>query len=117
MANALNQNLGGGVQIAQLGERQTLDHYPHPGRSVVSLSKTLHPHCLVLVKPRKPSQNDRKIVDRDVNPQTNKQTLILTLSREENKNKCQKECATSTGKLSKVLAQEHCWATDQLDMV
>ena len=44
---------------AQLGERQTLDH---KGQglilTVVSLSKTLHPHCLILVKPRKPSQND-----------------------------------------------------------
>ena len=34
---------------------------PHLGRGVVSLSKTLHPHCFkVLVKPRKPSQNDYK---------------------------------------------------------
>ena len=24
----------------------------YPGRGVVSLSKTLHPHCLVLIKPR-----------------------------------------------------------------
>ena len=32
-------------------------------RVVVSLSKTLHPSCLVLVKPRKLSQIDRKIVD------------------------------------------------------
>ena len=30
----------------------------HLGPVVVSLSKTLHPHCLLLVKPRKPSQND-----------------------------------------------------------
>ena len=44
----------------------------NPGRSVVSFSKTFHPHCLVLVKPRKPSQNDWKIVDRDIKPQTNK---------------------------------------------
>ena len=27
--------------------------YSHPGRSVVSLSKMLYPHCLILVKPRK----------------------------------------------------------------
>ena len=43
---------------------------PHPGRcclvgcsiltqgGVVSMSRTLHRYCLVLVKPRKPSQND-----------------------------------------------------------
>ena len=31
---------------------------PHPWCGVVSLSKTHHPDCLVLVKPRKPSQND-----------------------------------------------------------
>ena len=50
---------------------------PHPGRGVVSLSKTLHPHCfIVLVKPRsKLSQNDWKIVDRDVKSQTNKQIM------------------------------------------
>ena len=30
---------------------------PHLERGVVSLSKTLYPHCLVLVKPRMPSQN------------------------------------------------------------
>ena len=47
----------------------------HLGRCVVSLSKTLHPSCLVLVKPRKSSQNDWKSVDRDVKPQTNKQTV------------------------------------------
>ena len=29
---------------------------------------TPHPHCLVLDKPRKPSQNDRNIVDRYVKP-------------------------------------------------
>ena len=49
-----------GAQIAQLGEHRTLDHKvmgSNPGRGV-SLSKTLHPHCLVLVKPRKPFQND-----------------------------------------------------------
>ena len=48
--------------MAQLGERRTLD-----GKvvgsiltkgGVVSLSKSLHPHCLVLVKPRKLSLND-----------------------------------------------------------
>ena len=43
---------------------------PHPGCSVESLSKTLHPHCLVLVRLRKLSQNDLKIVDRDEKPQT-----------------------------------------------
>ena len=49
--------------IAQLGERRTFDcNFPGSiltqARGVVSLSKTLHPHCLVLVKPRKQSQND-----------------------------------------------------------
>ena len=34
-------------------------------------SKTLHPYCLVLVKPRKPSKIDSKVFDRDVKPQTN----------------------------------------------
>ena len=40
--------------------RESVSHGfdPHMGRSVVSLSKTLHPSCLVLVKPIKPSQND-----------------------------------------------------------
>ena len=52
---------------------------PHPGRGVVSLSKILRPHCLVLVKSREPSQNDRKIVDRDVKPQTNKQNLLVLI--------------------------------------
>ena len=52
-----------GEPIAQLGERLTLDSKvagfdPHQGRGVVSWSKTLHPHCLVLVKHRKPSHND-----------------------------------------------------------
>lgn len=37
---------------------------------VVSLSKTFHPSCLVLDNPRKPFQNDRKIDDQDVKPQT-----------------------------------------------
>ena len=45
-----------------------------PGRGAVSLSKTLHPNCLALVKPRNSSQNYRKIVVRDIKPQTNKQT-------------------------------------------
>ena len=40
----------------------------------MSSGKTLHPHCLVLVKPRKPSQNNSQIDDRDVKTQTNKQT-------------------------------------------
>ena len=47
------------------------------GRGVVSLSKTLHTHCLVLVKAREWSQNDRNIVDRDIKPQRNKQTKHL----------------------------------------
>ena len=38
----------------------------------MSLSNSLHHHCLVLVKPRKPSQNDGNSVDWDVKPQTNK---------------------------------------------
>ena len=52
---------------------------PHPGWGVVSLIKPLHPHCLVLVNPmaRKPFQNDRKIVDRDVKPQTNKSKKLI----------------------------------------
>ena len=40
---------------------------------VVSLSKTLHFSYLVLVKHRMSSQNDSKIFDRDVKPQTKKQ--------------------------------------------
>ena len=60
-----------GATIAQLGVCQTLRFNPHPGHSVVSSSKTLHPHCLVPVQPRKPSQNDQKIVN--LKPQTNKQ--------------------------------------------
>ena len=51
-----------GAPIAQLGERLTLDRNIAGSiltwGVVLSLSKTLHPHCLVLVKPRKPSQND-----------------------------------------------------------
>ena len=31
---------------------------PHPGHGVVTLSLAFHPHCLVLVKPRKPSKSD-----------------------------------------------------------
>ena len=46
-----------GALIAQLGERRTLDRKvrfdPHSGRGVVSLSKTPHPLCLLLVKPSK----------------------------------------------------------------
>ena len=46
--------------LPQMGECELLiarsQDDPHPGRDVVSLSKTLHSHCLVLVKPRKPSQ-------------------------------------------------------------
>ena len=42
--------------------------------AVLSLSKTLHSHCLVLVTPGKPSQNDIKSVDRDVKPQTKQTT-------------------------------------------
>ena len=59
------QNIFEGASIVHLGE--------HRDTCVVSLSKTIHPHCLVLVKPRKPSQNDWKITDRDVKDQ-NKQT-------------------------------------------
>ena len=61
-------------RLAQLVECQTLDRKfeSHQGRGVVSLSKTLNPHWLVLVNPRNLSQNDRKIVDRDVKLQTNK---------------------------------------------
>ena len=47
--------------VAQLGIHQTLDHEVAGlilTGGVLSLSKTLHPHCLVLVKPKKPSQND-----------------------------------------------------------
>ena len=43
-------------------------------QGVVSLSKTFRPGYLVLVKPRRPPQNDGKIVDRNIKPQTNKQT-------------------------------------------
>ena len=48
-------------------------------RCFVSLSKTRHPHSLVLVKPRKPSKNDLKIVDGDVKPKkkTKKKTILL----------------------------------------
>ena len=35
---------------------------PQSGRCVVSFSKTLHPHCLVLVKPRKPSLMTKKLL-------------------------------------------------------
>ena len=64
-----------GAPIAHLGDRQTLDRNfcgfdPHLGLGVVSLSKTFHPSCLVLVRPREPPQKDRKIVDRDLKPQT-----------------------------------------------
>ena len=49
--------------IAQLGEHQTLDSKVAGSiltrrRGGVSLGKTLHPHCFVLVKLWKPSQND-----------------------------------------------------------
>ena len=47
----------------------------------MSLSKTLHPHCLVMVKSRQPSQNECKIVDRDVKPQTNKTKSIWLFMR------------------------------------
>ena len=48
---------GRGATIAQLGERRTLDRNVAGsnltwGRGVVSLSKTLHSNCLVLVKAR-----------------------------------------------------------------
>ena len=45
----LRQNQKQGALIVQLGERQTRSQGcgsdPHPGRGVVPLSKTLHPHC------------------------------------------------------------------------
>ena len=49
--------------IAQLVEGQTIDRKVAGlnfarGCVVVSLNKTLHPHCLVLVKPRKLFQHD-----------------------------------------------------------
>ena len=49
--------------------RKSCRFEPHQGPGVVSLSKTLHLHCLVLVQPEKTSQHDRKIVDWDVKPQ------------------------------------------------
>ena len=50
------KNLNLGAPIAKLGECQTLDRKVAGsiltwGAGVVSLSRTLHPHCLVLVKP------------------------------------------------------------------
>ena len=54
-----NQSMRGSTDTS--GGRASF--YPHLGHSVVSLSKTLHFHCLVLVKPRKPSQSDWKIDD------------------------------------------------------
>ena len=50
---------------------------------VVSLSKTLHPHCSVLDKPRKQSQNDWKIVDRCVKQKQNKiyKTVYIILDK------------------------------------
>ena len=52
-----------GASRAQLRERWSRGFDPHLGRGVLSLSKKFHPSCLVLVKTRKLSQNDRKIVD------------------------------------------------------
>ena len=50
-----------GAPIPHLGERRTLDRDRHPGRGVVSLSKTFHPHCLVPGNPRKQSQHHGNI--------------------------------------------------------
>ena len=54
-----------GAPIAQLGERRTLYRnvagFTHLGRDV-SLSKTLHPSFLLLVKPRKPSKINKKLL-------------------------------------------------------
>ena len=52
---------------------------PQLGRGVVSLSKTLHPHCIVLIKLRKPPQNDWKIVDRDVKPKKNRDQTSFSI--------------------------------------
>ena len=46
------------ASIPQFVESQGRGFEFHQGRGVVSLSKKLHPHCLVLVKPKKPPQND-----------------------------------------------------------
>ena len=52
------------IPIAQLGERQTLVRKVAGGggsilirSAALSLRKTIYPHCLVLVKPRKPRQD------------------------------------------------------------
>ena len=67
--------------IAQFGKFRTFDR-----KSRVRCS--LHPHCLVLVKHRKPSQNDRKFVDREVEPQTNK-----GLARKKNEDRFPRDAA------------------------
>ena len=56
-----------GAPIAQFGERPTLDRKVAGsnltmGCGVVSLSKTLHPHCFVPVNPRKQSQMTEKLL-------------------------------------------------------
>ena len=58
-ARDLVTNFLPGLAISAIRLRgHSRDNDPHPGCGVVSLSKTLHPHCLVLFKPRKTSQND-----------------------------------------------------------
>ena len=59
-----------GAPIAQLGEHQTLDRKVAGSILTWGRSVSLTLHCLILVKPRKPFQNDCKIVDEDVKPQT-----------------------------------------------
>lgn len=46
-----------------------------PGEGCWVFIKTLHPDCLLLVRPRKPSHNDLIIIDRDVKPQTKRNIL------------------------------------------
>ena len=54
-----------------------------PGRSFVSLSKTLHLHCLVLVQPRITQDNFQtglKIVGWDVKPQPKRYQSYLSIA-------------------------------------
>ena len=46
------------AQLVECATRQGHGFESRQGRSVVSLSKTLYLHCLVLVQPRKASRND-----------------------------------------------------------
>ena len=66
MVNTIHFNIGQtfiqGALIAQLSVRRAAN-WKIAGSiltwgTVLSLSKTLHPYCLVMVKPRKPYQND-----------------------------------------------------------